>query len=66
MRASELRESSDTELEVKERELEESLFLLRLKHGTNQLESPARLRTTRRDLARVRTIRRQRAQRSER
>jgi large subunit ribosomal protein L29 len=61
MRASELRDASDDELAVKERELTESLFMLRLRHATNQLESPARLRETRRDLARVKTLRRARS-----
>ena len=60
MRASDLRECSDEELVVKERELKESLFLLRLRHGTNQLESPMRLRQTRRDLARIKTLQRAR------
>ena len=60
MQASELRESSDEELTVKQRELKESLFVLRLRHGTNQLDSPARLRETRRDIARIRTIQRAR------
>jgi large subunit ribosomal protein L29 len=61
MQAKELRDLSDDELVVKARELEESLFLLRLKHGTNQLESPARLLATRRDVARIKTIQRERA-----
>jgi len=56
MLAKDLRENSDEELAVKERELQESLFVLRLRHGTNQLESPARLRASRRDIARIRTI----------
>jgi large subunit ribosomal protein L29 len=60
MRVSELHDATDDELAVKERELTESLFLLRLRHATNQLESPARLRETRRDLARVKTLRRAR------
>lgn len=60
MRASELRELNEQELNSKEEELAESLVLLRLRHRTNQLESPARLRQTRRDLARVKTIRQQR------
>ena len=61
MRANELHDATDDELAVKERELAESLFLLRLRHATNQLESPARLRETRRDLARVKTILRARS-----
>ena len=64
MESRELRENSDEELAVKERELKESLFLLRLRHKTNKLESPARLAQTRRDIARIKTI--QRARQSER
>ena len=60
MRVSELHDATDDELAVKDRDLTESLFLLRLRHATNQLESPARLRETRRDLARVKTLRRAR------
>jgi large subunit ribosomal protein L29 len=60
MEPSELRENSDEELAVKERELKESLFLLRLRHKTNQLESSARLAQTRRDIARIKTIQRAR------
>jgi len=60
MPSKELREASDDELVVKLRELGESLFVLRLRHGTNQLESPARLGQTRRDIARIKTIQRQR------
>jgi len=56
MRARELRELSDQELEVKERELKESLFHFRLRRGTNQLDSPAALKSTRRDIARIKTI----------
>ena len=60
MQAKELREFSDEELAVKLRELRESWFLLRLRHGTNQLDSPARLRQTKRDIARIHTIQRAR------
>ncbi len=60
MEPRELRESSDEELAVKERELTESLFMLRLRQKTNQLESPARLVQTRRDIARIKTIQRAR------
>jgi len=60
MQANEVRELSVDELSVKERELKESLFLLKLRQGTNQLESPARLAQTKRDLARIHTIRRER------
>ena len=60
MASNELRDATDQELVVKERELTESLFFLRLRHGTNQLESPAKLKHTRREIARIKTIRRAR------
>jgi large subunit ribosomal protein L29 len=61
MRAKDVRELSDQELSQREDELREAQFRLRLRRGTNQLESPAALRQTRRDLARVLTIRGERA-----
>ena len=60
MEPRELRDLSDEELGVKERDLRESVFLLRLRQGTNQLESPVRLKLARRDLARLKTIQRER------
>jgi large subunit ribosomal protein L29 len=61
MQAKELRDLSDQELEVKERELHEALFRFRLRRGTNQLESAAALIQTRRDIARVKTVQTERA-----
>jgi large subunit ribosomal protein L29 len=63
MRPSDIRELSDQELAVKERELIESLGILRLRFRTNQLDSPARMRQTRRDIARLKTIRLERERR---
>lgn len=60
MRSKDVRELSDQELALKERELTESLGLLRLRFRTNQLDSPARMRQARRDIARIKTIRLQR------
>lgn len=60
MKARELRDLSDQELAVKERDLRESVFRLRMRRGTNQLDSPAALRTARRDIARIATIRKER------
>ena len=37
-------------------DLKEELFRLRFQHATNQLENPLKLRTVKRDMARVRTI----------
>jgi large subunit ribosomal protein L29 len=56
MRASELRDLSIEELEVKERELVESLFNLKFQHATGQLDNTAQLRKTRKDIARVNTL----------
>jgi large subunit ribosomal protein L29 len=56
-----LRDLSDQELDVKEHELRETLFHFRLRRGVNQLESPAALLRTRRDIARIKTIQAERA-----
>ena len=61
MQAKELRDLSDQELELKERELREAMFRFRLRRGTNQLESPAAMIQTRRAIARIKTIQGQRA-----
>ncbi len=59
MKARELRDKTVEELEVKEKELAEQLFALRLQKVTGQLEKPAKIRTARRDLARVLTVQRE-------
>ena len=56
MKASELREQTVEELRDKEQELAEKLFALRLQKVTGQLESPAKIRVLRRDIARVLTV----------
>ena len=56
MKASELREQTVEELRDREKELAEKLFALRLQKVTGQLESPAKVRDARRDLARVLTV----------
>jgi len=61
MKAREVREIGLEELRVKERELIEELFHLRLRRATSQLANPMKVRTTRRDLARVKTALRERA-----
>lgn len=60
MKASELREQTVEELEQRERDLTRELWSLRMKNYTNQLDDTARLRTLRRDIARVKTILRER------
>lgn len=56
MKTSELREQSVEELEQSERDLTRELWSLRMKNYTNQLDDTARLRTLRRDIARIKTI----------
>ena len=60
MKAAELRELSDEELRGKLRELQEELFNLRFQLATGQIENVGRIRTVRRDIARLRTIQHQR------
>lgn len=55
MKMSEIRDATVVELNVKNRELRQELFNLRLQQASAQLEKPARLRTLRRDIARVET-----------
>jgi large subunit ribosomal protein L29 len=52
---SELRDLTPVELTAKSRDLRKDLFNLRLQQASAQLEKPARLRTLRRDIARVET-----------
>ena len=60
MKASELRELSLEELEHKLEDLTQELFNLRFQHATDQLENPMRLRQTKKDVARVKTVLRER------
>jgi large subunit ribosomal protein L29 len=55
MKASEFKEMTAVELVAKSRDLRQELFNLRLQKASAQLEKPARLRTLRRDIARVET-----------
>ena len=64
MKPRELRDMSEDELRVKATELRDELFHLRLRRATSQLANPMKPRETRRDLARIETILRQRAPRS--
>ena len=61
MKAKDVHELGAQELKTKERELTEELCHLRLRRATSQLSNPMRVRETRRDLARVKTVLRQRA-----
>jgi large subunit ribosomal protein L29 len=65
MKITELRDLSPDELRVRERELADEIFHLRLRRATAQLTNPMKLRQSRRTLARVKTLLRQRAMQGE-
>ena len=56
MKASEVRNMSSAELETKLNGLKKDLFYLRLQHATNQLDNPLKIADVKRDIARVKTI----------
>jgi large subunit ribosomal protein L29 len=58
--AADLRELSDEELVLRVREAKEELFNLRFQMATGQLDNNRRLRTVRRDIARIYTVMRER------
>ena len=55
MKMSELQDLTPVELAAKAREMRQELFNLRLQQASSQLEKPSRLRTLRRDVARIET-----------
>ncbi|MDN5346956.1 MAG: large subunit ribosomal protein [Clostridia bacterium] len=60
MKAKEARELTTEELEQKVEDLKQELFSLRFQQATGQLDNPMRLRQVRRDIARVKTVLRER------
>ena len=60
MRAKEIRDLTNDEARQKEQDVAEQLFRLRLRKSTGQLENPMLVRHLRRDLARLKTIQRER------
>ena len=52
----ELRDLSVDDLQARAKELEDQLFRMRLQQSLGQLDAPLKLRFTRRDLARVKTV----------
>jgi large subunit ribosomal protein L29 len=56
MKSNEIREMTVEEIQRKGGDLKQELFNLRFQHGTGQLENTARLKQTRRDIARIETI----------
>jgi len=66
MKVEEIRELSVDVLHDREKELDDQLFRLRIQKSMGQLEAPAKVREVRRDLARVKTILREKASQGDR
>ena len=60
MKASQLKDKSDSELIEQERELREELFNLRFQYSTGQLENTMAIVRVKKDIARVKTVLRER------
>jgi len=65
MKARELRELTEDELEQREKDLVDQLFKLRFQHALGKVENAMKLRTIRRDLARIKTVRKEKERRKE-
>ena len=58
-RIAEFKDLSADDLRTREKELDDQLFRLRIQKSMGQLEAPLKVRTVRRDLARIKTLLRQ-------
>ncbi|MGD2097552.1 MAG: 50S ribosomal protein L29 [Desulfobacterales bacterium] len=56
MKTNEIREMNPEEMQRKVNDLEEELFNLRFQHEIGQLENPNKMKQTRKDIAKVKTI----------
>ena len=56
MKANEIRSMSVEDLDKRLMELKKDLFMLRMQHATNQLDNPTVIAQVKRDIARVKTI----------
>ena len=56
MEINKIREMSELELNAELLKMKKDLFNLRFQHVTGQLENPVKLRETKRDIARIKTI----------
>ena len=59
MKANEIRKMNAEQLNEKLTGLKKDLFMLRMQHATNQLDNPLKIRETKHDIARVKTMLRQ-------
>ena len=62
MKAAEVRELTTDDLRARVQDLDDQLFRLRIQKSMGQLEAPAKVRQVRRDLARMKTILREKEQ----
>jgi len=60
-KVAELRDLSVEDLRTRERDLDEEVFRLRIQKATSSLENTSKVKAARRDLARVKTILREKA-----
>ncbi len=56
MKLDKIRNMSQTELQAEELKLKKELFNLRFQHVTGQLENPVKMRELKREIARVKTV----------
>ncbi|MFA7673552.1 MAG: 50S ribosomal protein L29 [Clostridia bacterium] len=56
MKANDIRKKTNEELAVELNELKSELFKLRFQYATNQLENPQKMKNVKKDIARVKTI----------
>ena len=61
MKTAEIRDLGLDELRIKEKDLDDQLFRLRIQKSMGQLEAPGKIRNVRRELARVHTVLREKA-----
>ena len=61
MKAMELRELDNDSLQTKAKELDDQLFRMRIQKSMGQLEAPGKMRTIRRERARILTILKEKA-----
>jgi large subunit ribosomal protein L29 len=64
MKAVEFRDMDTESLEAKVRELDDQVFRMRIQKSMGQLEAPGKMRNVRRELARVKTVLREKAKSS--
>jgi large subunit ribosomal protein L29 len=62
MKPAEIREMTTDDLRARVHDLDDQLFRLRIQKSMGQLEAPAKVRQVRRDLARMKTILREKEQ----